>query len=77
MPGRHMTYSEVLQQRNVEEINVHLSTTTSEAAAPKVSGRGRSQSVQAITTAWGCFEPEVGMCLTSMLFLRLRACNRR
>ena len=57
----------------------HLSSMTSGAAAPKTSGRGRSQSVHAITMACGCFAgaaPRERGERGSRLFLRLRPCSR-
>ena len=52
---------------------------TSGAAAPKTSGRGRSQSVHAITMACGCFvgaAPRERGVRGSRLFLRLRPCSK-
>ena len=57
----------------------HLSSMTSGAAAPKRSGRGRSQSVHAITMACGCFAgaaPRERGDRGSRLFLRLRPCSK-
>lgn len=57
----------------------HLSSMTSGAAAPKTSGRGRSQSVHAMTMACGCFAgaaPRERGERGSMLLLRLRPCSK-